>query len=127
MGCHIFKKPEHALGAAFANGTDVSAFLQYFSRDIQRQIGGVHHTLNKTQVIGKQLLGVVHDEDPLNVELKTMPALTVIEIERSLCRNVKQLNVFGTSLNAVMGVGQGIVKAMGKAFIKLFVLLLGNL
>ena len=65
----VFEHAQHALGAAFADGLDVAAFLQQLAADIERQVGRIDHAFDKAQVGGHQRLGVVHDEDALDVEL----------------------------------------------------------
>ena len=101
--------------------------MENLSRDIERQVGRVHHAAHKTQIIWQELLGVFHDEDPLDIELKAMPLLTIVQVEGCLARNEQQLCVLGSAFHTIVGVGQGLVHAVGNALVELLVLLIGDL
>ena len=97
---------QHALGRAFADRLHVAAFLQDLARDVQRQVGRIDHALDEAQVGRHQLLGVVHDEDALDVQLDAGALLAVPQVERRARRHVQQLRVFAAALDAVVRVGQ---------------------
>ena len=98
----VFQHSQHALGRAFADGFDVAAFLQQLAADVERQIGRINHAFDKAQVARQQRLGVVHDEDALDVQLDAGLFVAVPQVKRRFGRNVEQLGVFGVALDAVV-------------------------
>ena len=52
--------------------------LESFSRDVQREVIGVHDALDEAQVVGHHVFEVVRDEDPPDVELDVLPGLAVL-------------------------------------------------
>ena len=65
--------------------------LQHLSRDVQRQILRVDDASHEAQVLGDQLLAVVHDEDATHVQLDVVALLLVLEhVERGSLRHVEQ-------------------------------------
>ena len=66
----------------------------------------VDHALDEAQVDRHQRLGVVHDEDALDVQLDAAALVAVPQVERRLRRDVEQLRVFAAALDAVVRVGE---------------------
>ena len=87
---------------AFADRLDVAALLQDFARHVERQVVRVDHALDEAQVRRHQLLGVVHDEDALHVELDAAAMIAVPQVERRVLRDVQQLRVFAAAFDAVV-------------------------
>jgi hypothetical protein len=58
--------------------------LQDFTADIEREIFTVNDSTNESQVLRKQFLGIIHDEDALYVELDAALVFSLVQIERSL-------------------------------------------
>ena len=56
-----------------------------------------------------------------------MPLLTVVEVEGCLAGNEEQLCVLGSALHTIVGIGQGVVHAVGNALVELLVLFIGDL
>jgi hypothetical protein len=57
--------------------------LESFTRDVERQVLRVDDTLNKVEVLGDEVLTVVHDENAANVEFDVVALLLGLEeIER---------------------------------------------
>jgi hypothetical protein len=102
----VFQHGQHPLGAAIADGLDVAAFLQQLAADVQRQVGRVDHALDEAQVGRQQGLGVVHDEDALDVELDAGLLVAVPQVHRRLAGEVEQLGVLGAAFDAVVRPGQ---------------------
>ena len=44
------------------DGAQLAVVLQRLARDVQREIGGVHHAAHEAEVVGQQFLALVHDE-----------------------------------------------------------------
>jgi hypothetical protein len=57
--------------------------LESFTRDVKRQVLGVDNTLDEVEVLGDEVLTVVHDENAANVEFDVVTLLLGFEeIER---------------------------------------------
>ncbi len=70
----------HALfNDVLANHLENLVLLQRLSRNVQRQILRVHDTLHKVQVLGDQVLAVVHDKHPAHVKLDVVALLLRLE------------------------------------------------
>lgn len=78
------------LGQPPADGLDLPVLLQDFARNVERHVLRVDHTLDKTQVLGHELVAVAHDEHPLDVELDTDVGVPVEQIERGMRRDEQQ-------------------------------------
>ena len=52
-----------------ADQLDLPVLLQDLPGDVERQVVRVDDALDEAQVLGDQRLAVVHDEDPLDVQL----------------------------------------------------------
>ena len=122
----VFQHGEHALGAAVADRLHVAAFLQQLAADVERQIIGVDHALDEAQVGGQQCLGVVHDEDALDVELDAGLLVAIPQVHRRLGRDVEQLGVFGAAFDAVVRPGQRGLEVVADGFVELGVLLVAD-
>ena len=115
---HLFEQAEYALGAARADLLDILAFLQDLARDVERQIGHIDHAAHEAQIHRQQLLGIVHDEHALDVQLDAMARVAIPQIERRLSRHVEQLGVLVTALDAGMHPGQWLLIVMRHVLIE---------
>ncbi len=104
----------------------VAAFLQQFAADVERQVGAVDHALDEAQVHRHQGLGVVHDEDALDVQLHAAALVAVPQVERRLGRDVEQLRVLGATFDAVVRVGQRRIAVEGDLLVEVLVLRIGD-
>jgi len=114
---------QNPLGRAFADRLHVTAFLQQFTRHVQRQVGAVDHALDEAQVDRHQRLGVVHDEDALDVELDAAALVAVPQVERRLGRDVQKLRVLAAPFDAVVRVGQRCFGVVAELLVELGVFL----
>lgn len=53
--------------------------LEGLTRDVEREILGIDDTLDEVEVLGDEVLAVVHDEDAANVELDVVALLLGLE------------------------------------------------
>ena len=53
--------------------------LERLTRDVERQVLGVDDTLDEVEVLGDELLAIVHDEDAADVELDVVALLLRLE------------------------------------------------
>src|SRR3546814_19998574 len=74
----------------------------------------VDHAAHEAQVVGQQLLGRVHDEDALDVQLQALALLAPAhhQVERRLGRQVQQGGEALAALDAGVGPGRGVVEVV---------------
>src|SRR5690606_16113035 len=114
-----FDKRENPFCRTFANSFYIAAFLKDFARHVKRQIRRIDDSPNEAQIVGQQLLGVVHDEDTLDVQLDAAAAFAVPQVERGTLGKIKQLRVFAAPLDPVMRPGQRVVEIVGNMLVEL--------
>ena len=80
----------HALlDDVLADDLEDLVLLEGLTRDVEREILRVDDTLDKVEVLGDQVLAVVHDEDTADVELDVVALLLGLkEIEGSTAETV---------------------------------------
>ena len=70
----------HALlDDVLANDLQNLVLLQGLTGDVERQVLGVDNTLDEVEVLGNEVLAVVHDENAANVELDVVALLLALE------------------------------------------------
>ena len=74
----------HALlDDVLADDLEDLVLLEGLTRDVERQVLGVDDTLDEVEVLGDEILAVVHDEDTTDVELDVVALLLSLEeVER---------------------------------------------
>ena len=79
----------HALlDDVLADDLENLVLLESLTRDVEREILGVDDTLDEVEVLGNEVLAVVHDEDAANVKLDVVALLLGLEeIERSTVKD----------------------------------------
>ena len=118
--------PDHREGALRKRAAEFPghrAVLKDFARHVKRKVSGVNEPLHEAEVVREELLGVIHDENTLNVELQPVLLLAVIEIPRSGLRDIEEARVFEVAFNAVIRPGERIIVVVRQMLIELFVLL----
>ena len=113
---------QHLLCAAGADGVDVLGFLQDLARHVERQVGRIDHAAHEAQVGRHQLLGVVHDEDALHVELDAVLGAAVPQVEGGVLRNVEQVGVFVAALDARVRPRQRVLEVVRDVLVETLVL-----
>src|SRR5690606_10913224 len=122
----IFQQGQDALGTTFADSANITAFLQDFTRNVQRQVGRIDHTAHKAQVSRQQLLGVVHDEYAFHVQLHATASIAVPQVKRGLLGDEQELGVFATTFDPVVCPGQRVLVIVSDVLVELLVLLVGD-
>ena len=120
---HVFKHSQHTAGVAFAYGFDIAAFLQNLAAYVQRQVRGINHAFDKTQILRQQCLCIVHDKDAADVELQAAFAVALVQVKRCFGRDVEQLGVFGVAFYLVVAPCQRVAVVVRDLLVKGFVLL----
>ena len=70
----------HALlDDVLADDLENLVLLEGLTRDVERQVFRVDDTLDEVEVLGDEVLAVVHDEDAADVELDVIPLLLLFE------------------------------------------------
>ena len=94
----------HALlDEVLANDLQDLALLEHLTRDVERQVFRVDHALDEVEVLGDEVLAVVHDEDATHVQLDVVALLLVLEqIEGRATRHEKQSTELELALNREM-------------------------
>ena len=62
-----------------ANDLEDFVLLEGLTRDVEGEILGVDDTLDEVEVLGDEVLAVVHDEDAADVELDVVALLLLLE------------------------------------------------
>ena len=77
------KQVHHLLHHMLANDLQNFVLLKGLTRDVERQVFGINNTLDEVEVLGDEVLAIVHDEHAANVELDVVALLLGLEeIER---------------------------------------------
>jgi hypothetical protein len=75
----LLEELEALLGDVLLNDLEDLVVLEVLTRDVKREILGVNHTADEAEVLGDELLAIVHDEDPADVELDVVLLLLGLE------------------------------------------------
>ena len=122
----VFQHAQHLLRAAFADRLDVTAFLENFTRDIERQVVGIDHPAHEAQIHRHELLGVIHDEHALDVELDATTLVAVPQVKGRVPGHKQQLGVLAAAFHPAVRPGERILEIMRHVFVELAVLLVGD-
>ena len=80
-----FEIAENPAGHALPYRGEERAFLDLFARHVERQVGGIDQPAHEAQ-IARQNLGLVGDEDALDVQLDAALAIGIEQVERPRAR-----------------------------------------
>ena len=117
---------EHALGRALLHGLHGRAFLQHLARDVERQVGRVHHAAHEAQPARQDFLVRVHDVDAAHVELHAVTGVRVPEVERRLARQVEQQRVLELAFQVLMQPVQRLGEIVREVLVEGLVVVLGE-
>ena len=101
--------------------------LEDLTADVQREVGGVHHTLDKAEVVRQQIGALVHDEHTGGVELQPLLIFPGIEVIGRLLGDIKHGLIGHCTLGAGVDHRQGVLPVHELLLIKGVVLLGGHL
>ncbi len=122
----FFQHLQDAFGQSATQITRYRAVLQDFTGDVQRQVIRINQAAHETQIVRHELLGIVHNEHALYVQLQTMFVIAVPQIPRRLRRDIQQAGVLLLTFHAVVAPGQRIGEIMRDVLVKLVVLVVFN-
>ena len=75
----LAKKFHALLHEVLADDLEDLVLLESLTRDVEGQVLGVDDTLNKVEILGDQILTVIHDEDTADVEFDVVALLLALE------------------------------------------------
>ena len=81
----------------------------------------------KRRYCGQQLLGVVHDEDALDVELDAGLVVGLVEVERGLGGDEEEGGVFERAFGAGVEPEERVFRVAGDGLVELLVVVVGEL
>ena len=118
---------EDLLDQATTHAADLTVVLEDLAGDVQRQVVGVHDTLDEAQVVGHERFAVVHDEHPLDVQLHAAPGLAGEQVEGCLRGDEQQRLVLEGAFGAHVDRLGGRQPVVADLLVELVVLVLGHL
>jgi len=97
--------------------------LQHLSGDVQWQVLGVDNTTDEVEVLGHELLAVLHDEHTAHVQLDRVLLLLVLEeIERGALWHEQQRSELQLALDREVLDGQMVLPVVGERLVEVGVL-----
>ena len=121
VGCDVLQLGKDLLDACGANAGEYAILLQDLAADVQRKVFAVDDAADEAQVLRQKLLGVVHDEDALHVELDAGLVVGLVEIERSLRGDVEERGVLKASFGFGVEPEERIFPIAGDGFVEFLV------
>src|SRR6185312_5278403 len=125
----LLDQVEYALDAGSLDALELAIVLQDLAADVERQVVGVDHAAHEAQVVRQQLLGGVHDEDALDVELQPLALVAAAhhQVERRLRRQVQQGGEALAAFDAVVRPRQRVVEIVAERLVEALVVLVADL
>ena len=112
---------EDLLDAGRLDAGEHLVLLQNLARDVERKIFRVDDAADEAQVLRKQVLGIVHDEDALDVKLDAALVVGLVEIERSLGGDVEEGGVLERAFGAGVEPEERVFPVAGDGLVELLV------
>ena len=83
---HLLEGGEYLGRDGLLDLADHGVVLEHLARDVERQVGGIHHALREAEVLGKEHLEVVADEHVAHVEREAVLRLGHVDVHAGLLR-----------------------------------------
>lgn len=106
---------------------ELAGVLEHLTGDVEGEVLGVHHALDKAEVLGQQIGALVHDEHAGGVELEALLVLPGVEVIGGVGRDIEHGLVLHRALGGHVHHAQGILPVAVLLLIELVVLLRGDL
>ena len=87
----------------------LAVVLEHFTADVQRQILAVHHAADEAEVLGQQILAVVHNQHAAAVQLQAPLVILGVEIVGRLAGDIQQRLERDVALHVVVDGTQGFI------------------
>ncbi|MNJ28626.1 hypothetical protein D3C77_231700 [compost metagenome] len=101
--------------------------LQQLSGNVERQILGIDHPFDKSEVIRQQVAAFFHDQHAIGIQLQSFLILLRVVIKRSVLRNEQDRIVYDCAVRANMDMLKRLVEAIALLVVEVLVVLLGQL
>ena len=102
--------------------------MEHLTGNVERQVLRVDDTLHEVEVLGNELLAVVHDENTAHVQLDVVLLFAILkEIERSTARDEEQSAELELTFNGKVLDGQMVLPVVGQRLVELSVLVLADI
>ena len=123
----LFKLGFNLLLKAVGDRAELAALLEQFTGDIERDIGGVHKSLYKAEVFGKQIFTAFHDHNAVGIELESALIALGIQVVRRCGGNEQNGIIVYCALGLVVYVMEGRFVVVELVGIEYRVVLVGDL
>ena len=74
----------------FGDGAELAIVLEHLTRDVEREVGAVHEPAHEAEIVGEQILALVHDQDAGGVELEPLLEVAAVIVIRRVLRDEEQ-------------------------------------
>ena len=124
----LFKEFEALLNQILSDNLQDFGLLKSFTRNVQGQVLGVDHTLDKVQKLWDELITVIHDEDTSHVQLDRVLLFFVLEqIEWRALWDEQKCAEFKLTFNRKVFDCQMIFPIVSQALVEFRILLVGDI
>ena len=104
----------------------LAVVLEHFTADVQGQVLTVHHAADETEMLGQQILAVVHDQHAAAVQLQSTLVILGVEIVGRFAGDIQQRLEGNVALHVVVDGAQGLIVVEELVPVEGLVLFLGN-
>ena len=118
---------QHLLRQELADARQMPVFLQCLARNIERNVGGVHHAPHEPQEVWQDRVTPLHDHHAPGVQLQAVLGAPDKQVRRSFGRHEQHGLVLGDALGLEANVERGITPVSGDVLVELVVLLVCDL
>ena len=85
---------------ALGDRLEVAVVLEHLTRDVERQVGGVHHAAYKAEMVGQQVGAFVHDQHTVRVQLQALLIVLGVIVHRRMGRDEQHGSIGYRALDA---------------------------
>ena len=119
----LFEVGAELLLQAVPDDLELTVVLQQLARDVQAQVGGVHHAAHEAQIIRQQRVAVIHDHHARGVELQALFIFLCVVIKRRVFGYKQQCGIGCLTLGFGVYNAGGVVVIIELFFIEIVVIL----
>ncbi len=127
FGGDILQLGEDLFDAGGLDAGEHLVLLQDLAGDVEREVFGVDNAADEAKILRKQVLGVVHDEDALDVKFDSALVVGLVKIERSLRGNVEKSGVLECAFGAGVEPEERIFPVAGDGLVEFLIVFVGEL
>mmetsp|Transcript_54409 Transcript_54409/g.86543 ORF Transcript_54409/g.86543 Transcript_54409/m.86543 type:complete len:301 (+) Transcript_54409:1263-2165(+) len=120
---HFIEQLQTLLDDVFPDHLQDLVLLQHLTRNVQRQILRIHHTLNKVQVLWNEIFTIIHNEDTPHIQLDVVALLLLEQIKRCPAGKEKKSTELQLSFNRKVLYSQMLFPVISQALVEFRILL----